>query len=171
MTPFCTVSSTSGINDVSKDQSHTCDNTSSTEKDMNDDSDDEDIMPNKKKPKLNDTQMRVKLPSLAIACDRHGVSDRAAAGIVSAVLQDIGIIHSDDRSKVRREHRKKRCAVRPEASSTINGLHFDGRKDRTMIQTKERDGKFNRKIIIEEHYQSSPNQDHHILVTDRKSVV
>ena len=112
MTPLSTVGSTSGINDVSKDQSHTCDNTSSIKEDNNDDSD-EDIMPNKKNPKLNDTQMRVKLPSLAIACDRHGVSDRATAGIVSAVLQDFGIIHSDDktkvidRSKVRRERRKK----------------------------------------------------------------
>ena len=156
MTPLST-GSTSLINDVDKDEADFCDHTSSTEEDIDDDSDDEDIMLMKEKPKLKDTQMRVKLPSLAIACDRHGVSDRAAAGIVSAVLQDIGIIHSEDktkvidRSKVRRERRKKRCAVRTEASNTINGLYFDGRKDKTMIQIKERDGKFHRKIITEEH--------------------
>ena len=70
--------------------------------------------PKKQNPKLNDEQMRVKLSSLALACDRHGVSDRAAAGIASALLQDVGIIHEGDvskvidRSKVRRERCKRR---------------------------------------------------------------
>ena len=106
---------------------------------------------------MNDKQMRVKLPSLALACDRHGVSDRAAAGIASAVLQDVGIIHEDDvskvidRSKVRRERCKRRGALCAEASNTITGLYFDGRKDKTMTQIKECDGKFHRKIITEEH--------------------
>ena len=86
--------------------------------------------------------MRVNLPSLALACDRHGVSDRAAAGIASAVLQDVGIIHQDDatkvidRNKVRRERSKKRVALRMEASNTITGLYFDGRKDKTLAQKK-----------------------------------
>lgn len=34
------------------------------------------------------TQMRVSLPSLALACERTGVSDRNAAIIASAVLED-----------------------------------------------------------------------------------
>ena len=32
---------------------------------------------------------RRRLPTLAQTCDRHGVSDRAAAAIASAVLQDL----------------------------------------------------------------------------------
>ena len=59
-------------------------------------------------------QMRVNLPSLTLACDRTGVSDRSAAIIASAVLQDFGVVTSDDksfvvdRSKVRRERTKMR---------------------------------------------------------------
>jgi len=40
------------------------------------------------------------LPSLARACDRVGVSDRAAAAIVSAVLQDFGLISTEDLQNV-----------------------------------------------------------------------
>ena len=57
--------------------------------------------------------MRVKLPSVALAYYRHGLSDRAAASLTTAVLQDIGIVHECDvshdvdRIKVRRERNKK----------------------------------------------------------------
>ncbi|KAK0055599.1 hypothetical protein Bpfe_014874 [Biomphalaria pfeifferi] len=101
--------------------------------------------------------MRVKLPSLALACDPYGVSDRAAAGIASAVLQDVGIIQERDvskvidRSKVRRERCKKRGTLCASVSNTITGLYFDGRKDSTMTLIKECDGKFHRKLITEEH--------------------
>uniref|UniRef100_A0A6P7H0Q8 Uncharacterized protein LOC114348899 n=1 Tax=Diabrotica virgifera virgifera TaxID=50390 RepID=A0A6P7H0Q8_DIAVI len=61
------------------------------------------------------SQMRIKLPSVAQACDRTGVSDRTAAIIlVSAALEDIGIITTEDsskivdRSKIRRERAKAR---------------------------------------------------------------
>ena len=108
----------------------------------NDDSDVEYVVP--ETPQSSSKQMRVNLPSLALACDRHGVSDRAAAGIASAVLQDVGIIHQDDatkvidRNKVRRERSKKRVALRMEASYTITGLYFDGRKDKTLAQKKKK---------------------------------
>ena len=46
------------------------------------------------------SQMRIKLPSLAQACDRTGVSDRAAAIIVSATLRDMGIVTTEDSSKI-----------------------------------------------------------------------
>lgn len=52
-------------------------------------------------------QNRKDLPSLAKACDSYGVSDRAAAGISTAVLQDYGLVSRSnramviDRSKVR----------------------------------------------------------------------
>ncbi|CAG4957331.1 unnamed protein product [Parnassius apollo] len=49
--------------------------------------------PPPKKKKLN-------LSSLALACDRTGVSDRAAAIIASSVLKDVGIISTKDPSGV-----------------------------------------------------------------------
>ena len=104
-----------------------------------------------------DNQMRVKLPTLASSCDRHGLSDRAAASITSAVLQNIGIIHEGDisqvidRSKIRRERIKKRTILRVESSNLITGVYFDGCKDKTMVQVKEGDGKLHRKTLTEEH--------------------
>ena len=59
-------------------------------------------------------QMRVKLSAFGSACDRHGIYDRSAAAIASAVLQDFGLIDENnqdnvvDRSKVRRERSRKR---------------------------------------------------------------
>lgn len=102
-------------------------------------------------------QMRIHLPNLAVACDRTGVSDRAAAIIVSAVLQDIGVVAPDnqtqiiDRSKLRRERKRTRenlqsTSLPPEPLS----IFFDGRKDTTIVQEK-RGKHFHRKIIKEEH--------------------
>ena len=54
-----------------------------------------------------------------------------------------------DKSKVRQE-RCKRHGACAEASNTITGLYFDGRKDNTITPIKECDGKFNRKIITEQ---------------------
>lgn len=60
------------------------------------------------------SQIRFKLSALALACDRTEISDRNAATIASAILQDFGIISVDnkinvvDRLKVRREREKKR---------------------------------------------------------------
>lgn len=153
--------SKSDIDDISEKQSDVCEEFSSTEEktDASDDESDDDCMPdpNEQFRKLSDKQMRVKLPSLALACDRHGVSDRAAAGIASAVLQDVGIIHERDvskvidRSKVRRERCKKRGTLCANVSNTITGLYFDGRKDSTITLIKECDGKFHRKLTTEEH--------------------
>jgi len=56
--------------------------------------------------------MRLKLPALAMACDRTGILDRSTATVESAILQDVGIISVDtkknmiDRMKDRREREK-----------------------------------------------------------------
>ncbi|GBN04608.1 hypothetical protein AVEN_214979-1, partial [Araneus ventricosus] len=42
------------------------------------------------------SQTRTRLPATATVCDRYNVSDRAAAAITSAVLQDFGIIYKVD---------------------------------------------------------------------------
>ncbi|GBM72270.1 hypothetical protein AVEN_46969-1 [Araneus ventricosus] len=87
---------------------------------------------------------------------RFGISDRAAAVIVSAALQDVGIISKSnvlnvvDRNKILRGRTKARTTL---LSRVINvydhdqfGLYFDGRKDRTLSKEDNR-----RKVIIEEH--------------------
>ena len=54
---------------------------------------------------------------LAQACDRHGVSDRSAAAIASAVLTDFGFVRQNnmtnviDRSKFRRARQKRRTEL------------------------------------------------------------
>jgi len=87
--------------------------------------------------------MRLKLPALAMACDRTGISNRSAATIASAILQDVGIISIDtkknviDRMKVRRARESKRLDLQKVKNKKILGLYFDGRKDKTMVNRKE----------------------------------
>lgn len=105
-------------------------------------------------------QMRISLPSLAIACDRTGVSDRAAAIIASSALQDLGIITKDnpaeviDRSKLRRERRKVRSQLESTAAhaqiQSLDGIYFDGRKDKTIVYQKKGNYSY-RTTVMEEH--------------------
>lgn len=104
----------------------------------------------KKKKKI------LNLPSLA--CDRTGVLDRAAAIIASSVLKDVGIISSNhlshviDRSKLRRERTKVRSTLQEtDCNKYLRGIYFNLRKDKTLFRI-EREGKFYRKRIIEDHY-------------------
>ena len=59
-----------------------------------------------------------KAASNAKACDRHGVSDRAAAATATAALIDVGVVTATDysevidRSKVRRSRFKMRELLR-----------------------------------------------------------
>ncbi|KAK4871936.1 hypothetical protein RN001_016060 [Aquatica leii] len=69
-------------------------------------------------------QMHKTLPTAARECDRWGLSDRSAAAVSSALLQDLGIVTENDtasvidRSKIRRERQKCRSK-----------LQSDGRKN------------------------------------------
>lgn len=62
--------------------------------------------------------LRRDMPALARACDRHGMSDRSAAAVASAVLEDCGLVTADDisnvidKNKVRREREKTRRKLR-----------------------------------------------------------
>ncbi|GBN74152.1 hypothetical protein AVEN_249883-1 [Araneus ventricosus] len=74
--------------------------------------------------------------------DRFGISDRAGAAIVSAALQDVGIISESnvlnvvDRNKIRRERTKSRTTLLSQVIKDYGhdqfGLYLDGRKDRTL---------------------------------------
>jgi len=103
--------------------------------------------------------MRLPLPTLARECDRYGLSDRAAASLASAVLQDVGLVTEQDsslvidRNKIRREKEKKRHSVQTlnnQNRKLVQGLYFDGRKDKT-IKLTNCDGKSCCKTEIEEH--------------------
>ncbi|KAL4132835.1 hypothetical protein QTP88_009924 [Uroleucon formosanum] len=102
------------------------------------------------------SQMRLELPALALACDRTGISDRTAATIASAILQDVGIIKTDDkqhvidRMKIRRERHKKRQDLKIQTDRQPKSLYFDGRKDYTFINQKT-DDQYYRIKITEEH--------------------
>ncbi|KAL4720314.1 hypothetical protein ACJJTC_013568 [Scirpophaga incertulas] len=109
-------------------------------------------------PTVSPKKKRLSLLSLALACDRTGVSDRAAAMIASSVLKDVGIVSSNDtgsvidRSKLRRERTKVRTALQNEdCDKIICGIYFDGRKDKTLVSIQQ-EGKFYRKRVTEDHY-------------------
>ncbi|GBM43302.1 hypothetical protein AVEN_220830-1 [Araneus ventricosus] len=78
------------------------------------------------------------------------------AAIVSAALQDVGIISESnvlnlvDRNKIRRGRAMVRTTLLSQAINDYDhnqfGLYFDGRKDRTLSMDDNR-----RKVIIEEH--------------------
>lgn len=96
---------------------------------------------------------------LASACDRTGVSDRAAAIIASSVLHDNARCSETnpalvvDRSKLRRTRRKHRDFLNEKQTTecqTVVGLYFDGRKDATLKQI-EVGGKLIKKTVQEEH--------------------
>lgn len=105
--------------------------------------------------------MTVRLPSLAKACDRTGVSDRAAAIIASSVLQDMGIVSPNDTSKVidRSKIRRERSRTRQELTkldsdssmTCFPGLYFDGRKDKTLKNVRDAARHGHRDRVTEEH--------------------
>jgi hypothetical protein len=101
-------------------------------------------------------QMRQKLSTFSRECDRHGVSDRAAASLSSALMQDLGLVCETntekviDRNKVRRERERHRKELQANISAEVQGLYFDGRKDKTRTQTKKGD-KYYGSIVKEEH--------------------
>ena len=72
------------------------------------------------------------LQNVAVACDRTGVSNRAAAMIVTAALHDInsGSPNIIDRNKVSRERKKARVqSIGSTDYGNVTSLYFDGRKD------------------------------------------
>ncbi|KAB7504140.1 hypothetical protein Anas_12113 [Armadillidium nasatum] len=109
---------------------------------------------------LSDQQNRRELRTLAEACDRYQISDRAGAAIASSVLVDFGLITRDkmqnviDKNKLRRERNKLRKERQKEEKNwfgNITGIGFDGRRDATL-QISELNGKYYTSTILEDHY-------------------
>ena len=105
--------------------------------------------------------MRKGLKLFAQTCDRFQIPDRTASALSSALLRDLQIVTLEktqmlfDKSKVRRERFKQRRALQSSdcalASKSMQGLYFDSRKDKTLIQAAELDGKRYQQTIREEH--------------------
>ena len=103
-------------------------------------------------------QNRLKLSCLSELSDRFGASDRAAAGIASAILQDVNIVSAEDSSQVidKNKLRRARARIRKEASEaevqhSLTTLYFDGRKDSTSQIIRSENGRYHRRRKIEEH--------------------
>ena len=94
--------------------------------------------------------------SLAEACDRYHISDRAGAAIASAVLVDFGMIIPGetqsviDENKLRRERAKFKNETKKNEKlffEKIDGIGFDGRLDVTLAVDKINENHFNFKIL------------------------
>ena len=106
------------------------------------------------------SQMRQPLPNLAKEADRYGVSNRAAASLATAVLVDFGLITKEDQSLVivknkihseRSKFRKNLQIDKCQQNETIASIYFDGRNDKTLTRTKQKE-KWYGDIVLEEHY-------------------
>ena len=98
------------------------------------------------------------ISALAEACDRTGVSHRAAAFLASSVLQDAGVITKKDatsvidKNKVQRARKKARTNNLASSNTALHlkSLYFDGRRDQTLSQ-REIDGRLHQRTVVEEH--------------------
>ena len=107
------------------------------------------------------------LPTLAMACERFQMSDRAGAAIASAVLVDYGVIIADQRENVI-DKNKLRAAItrlRKETNKNeekqfeqVKGIGFDGRKDATLTIEKTN----------HKHYKTTVLEDHYVVTEEPK---
>lgn len=96
----------------------------------------------------------VVMKKLSQTLDRFNASDRLGAHVATAVLEDFGIVNSQntsaviDRSKVRRDRQKIRQDEKKslDLKVPILSLYFDGRKDKTITLAENR-----RQSVTEEH--------------------
>ena len=102
-----------------------------------------EIDPARREAERNGKYNTLKIKNLAVACERTGVSDRSAAMLASAILEDVQIIKpssSDaiiDRRKISRQRKNARAEHLKVAAEVIEsnssiGLYFDGKKDETL---------------------------------------
>lgn len=102
-----------------------------------------------------DSCKRISLSHTASAAFRTGVSDRDAALIASAVLQDAGLVTIKDKNlvvdknKIRREKNKLGKRIQEDENLDelkIKSVFFDGRRDKTLfIEKKKKNNTADRK--------------------------
>lgn len=111
-----------------------------------------------------DDRNMIPIPTIAIQADRYGVSNRAAAAIITPALVDYGIITSDDQNNVIDHHKYWRAGlqlrrrdlkkVATDNEVEIRALYFDRRKDLTLV--KEKKGR--------KWYDTRKEEDHDVLI-------
>ena len=127
---------------------------SESEESSGEEYDDHGMSPQAKRKKRN----VLDISALAEACDRTGVSHRAAAFLASSVLQDAGVITKKDatsvidKNKVQRARKKARTNNLASSNTALHlkSLYFNGRRDQTLSQ-REIDGRLHQRTVVEEH--------------------
>ena len=114
--------------------------------------------PSAKKQKSDFVQNHEHYFYLAQCCDRYNISDRDGAALATSVLIDHGIIEPSDtklvidQSKLQRERMRhtKKVTKEQKLFGQVDALYVDGKRDAILL-LKEVDGKYSRKVEIEEH--------------------
>lgn len=94
------------------------------------------------------------IESVAIICDRYGISDRAGAAIATSALQSVSGINPMlvfDKNKTRRAREKASNKLTAEKCTNVIGVFFDGRKDSTTYLKKHSDGFIQSTKTTEKH--------------------
>lgn len=85
-------------------------------------------------------------------CARFNVSDRAGAATALSGLQRLKSDTIIDKSKIKKERsfaREKKIETQNKQSA-VQALYFDGRKDKTLKETKKHP-KHYKEVTVEEH--------------------
>ena len=103
-------------------------------------------------------QCRQRLPALASACDRYGISERSGAAIATAVLEDFGVVSPNDTSrvidpsKIRRECKRTRNQLRfSQDSEIVHGNFFIDEKTQ-LLKTSRKGQSFIDKVLHKSTY-------------------
>lgn len=109
-------------------------------------------------PRPKPKRQRIKLKASAMICERYGIANRAGAALVTAVLEDIGVVTPDDKRLVVDHHKLKRarnsCRKMLRENKNVTkfpGLFIDGRKDRTLKATVKGNVRYT-SVVKEEHF-------------------
>ena len=103
------------------------------------------------------------LPKTGQACDLRGISSEAAADIVNAFAEDMGLLTHEnrmtmtvDKSKLARWRKAGRIKAQKKqneeiGSKPVTSLYFDGKKVLTLTRVQKGD-RFYTRSVIEDHY-------------------
>lgn len=90
--------------------------------------------------------MENELNNVSIICDQYATADpRSCRYIISATLQDLGLVTEEnnalvvERNKLRRGRKKARSEIIKDNSQSLVILFLDGRKDETLAQMSVND--------------------------------
>lgn len=137
-----------------------CQDDESDQEEEDEENDDDDEYQPIEYDDVDKNRTQVNLSLFCIECDRIGLSNKAAARILNAMLTTFGIIEENnttavvDRYKIKRERIKARELVTAwsfEKNKELKCMYFDGKKDATKVQEVRGDRQFP-VTVREDHY-------------------